>query len=185
MAATETTIIPLGFKAPSFSLLNVVTNQHESLAELKGENGTVVMFICNHCPYVIHVLDKLIELASDYKSKGVNFIGISSNDVVNYPQDAPDKMSELAKEKNFPFVYLYDETQEVAKAYFAACTPDFSVFDADLTCVYRGQLDSARPKNDQPVTGADLKRAIDQMLNQETVFENQIPSIGCNIKWKI
>ncbi len=184
MAATETNMIPLGYKAPDFSILNVATNKINTLEELKGEKGTVVMFICNHCPYVIHVMDQLILLANDYKAKGINFIGISSNDVVNYPQDAPDKMAELAKEKNFPFPYLYDESQEVAKAYFAACTPDFSVYDAELKCVYRGQLDGARPKNDIPVTGEDLRNVLTQIIENKPISDRQIPSIGCNIKWK-
>src|SRR5690606_4979170 len=159
MAATETNMIPLGYIAPDFNLLNVITQKEASLQTLKGEKGTVVMFICNHCPYVIHVLDQIIALANDYQQKGIGFIAISSNDVVNYPQYAPDKIAELAKEKAFPFPYLYDESQEVAKAYFAACTPDFSIYDADLKCVYRGQLDGARPKNDIPVTGKDIRQA--------------------------
>lgn len=184
MAATETNMIPLGYVAPDFSLLNVVTLKEESLQTLKGEKGTVVMFICNHCPYVIHVLDQIIALSNDYQNKGIGFIAISSNDIVNYPQDGPDKMAELAKHKQFPFPYLYDETQSVAKAYFAACTPDFSIYDADLKCIYRGQLDGARPKNDIPVTGRDIRQALDFLLDGKGLVEPQIPSIGCNIKWK-
>lgn len=184
MAATETIQIPLGFPAPDFNLPNVITGENLSLEVMKGDVATVIMFICNHCPYVIHVREELVKLANDYMPKGIGFIAISSNDVMNYPDDAPDKMKVIAETFKFPFPYLYDESQEVAKAYFAACTPDFSIFDKDLKCVYRGQLDDSRPKNDKPVTGKDIRNALDAILKGEKINTVQIPSIGCNIKWK-
>jgi peroxiredoxin len=184
MAATETLRIPLGFKAPDFRLLDTVSDTPLSLNELKGEIATVIMFICNHCPYVKHVNQQLVSLANDYMAKGIAFIAISSNDVVNYPQDGPELMKANAKEEKYPFPYLYDETQEVAKAYHAACTPDFSIFDKDLLCVYRGQLDDSRPKNDSISDGKDIRAALDNILAGNPVSEKQIPSLGCNIKWK-
>ena len=184
MAATETIRIPLGYKAPDFSLFDTVSNKQVSLNELKGEKATVVMFICNHCPYVKHVNAQLVNLANDYINKGVSFIAISSNDIVNYPQDAPDLMKQTAIEEKYPFPYLYDETQEIAKAYHAACTPDFSIFDKDLLCVYRGQLDDSRPKIDSISDGKDIRTALNNILNGIPVSEIQIPSLGCNIKWK-
>lgn len=184
MAAVETIQIPLGFKAPDFQLPDVVTGRLSSLNELKGSKGTVIMFICNHCPYVIHIREELMRLAHDYIPQGISFIAISSNDVSNYPDDAPEKMKELAVKLKFPFPYLYDESQAVAKSYFAACTPDFSIFDADLACVYRGQLDNSRPKNEHPVTGKDIRHALDSLLSGNGIVEPQFPSIGCNIKWK-
>ncbi len=184
MAATETIQIPLGFSAPDFNLLDTVSGTQKSLNDLKGEKATVVMFLCNHCPFVKHVWEQLISLGNDYLDKGIGFVAISSNDVENYPADGPDKMKELAASTNWPFAYLYDETQKVAKAYQAACTPDFSIFDADLTCVYRGQLDDSRPSNDKPVTGKDMREAIEAILAGKAVSEVQTPSIGCNIKWK-
>lgn len=184
MAATETLLIPLGFPAPDFCLPDTVSDKNLSLQEVKGEKATVVMFICNHCPYVKHINAELVKLALDYMPKGVGFVAISSNDVVNYPADAPDLMKENALTEGYPFPYLYDESQEVAKAYFAACTPDFSIFDKNLLCVYRGQLDSSRPKNDHPVTGEDIRAALEAILADLPVNEKQIPSIGCNIKWK-
>lgn len=184
MAATETIQIPLGHTAPSFILPDVTDGMMKSLEMLKGERGTVVMFICNHCPYVIHVRQELVNIAREYIPKGIGFIAISSNDVENYPDDAPGNMKTLATEAGFPFPYLYDESQDVARAYYAACTPDFSIYDAKLACVYRGQLDDSRPKNDKPVTGKDLRAALDAILQGEQVSSIQIPSIGCNIKWK-
>lgn len=184
MARTPTLQIPLDFIAPNFVLPNVVTSKHSSLSELKGETATVVLFICNHCPFVIHVQDELVRLANDYLNKGIRFIAISSNDVENYPQDRPELMKDYAERMGFPFPYLFDETQAVAKAYFAACTPDISVFDADLKCVYRGQLDGSRPGNDVPVTGKDLRIVLDCIVAGQSVPQEQIPSIGCNIKWK-
>jgi peroxiredoxin len=184
MAATETIRIPLGYQAPDFRLPDTVSGKEFSLEGLKGENATVVMFICNHCPYVRHVNKQLVSLANDYMPKGVAFIAISSNDIVNYPQDAPELMKETALEEGYPFPYLYDATQEVAKAYHAACTPDFSIYDKGLKCVYRGQLDDSRPKNDSIPDGKDIRAALDNLLNGMPVSDNQFPSMGCNIKWK-
>ncbi|MCF8258445.1 MAG: thioredoxin family protein [Flavobacteriales bacterium] len=184
MARTPTYQIPLGFNAPDFSLPDGVSGRNVSLAQLKGERVTVVMFICNHCPFVVHVQDELVRIANDYLTKGVRFIAISSNDVENYPQDGPEAMKAYAERLKFPFPYLFDESQEVAKAYFAACTPDISVFDAAMECVYRGQLDGARPGNDIPLSGKDLRTVLDCIINDSPVPERQIPSIGCNIKWK-
>jgi len=184
MARTPTKYIPLGFEAPDFNLPEPLTGKIVTLEDVKGEKGTLIMFICNHCPYVKHVIDELVNIGNDYKAKGIGIAAINANDIENYPDDHPDKMTELAKEKQFPFPYLYDESQDVAKAYDAACTPDFDLFDADGKCVYRGQLDGARPGNDVPVTGVDLRKALDQVLNGEKVPEDQMPSIGCNIKWK-
>lgn len=184
MARTPSNMLALGTKAPEFELLDTVSNETLSLEKLKGKNGTVVMFICNHCPFVIHVNPELSKLGKEYQAKGIGFVAISSNDVVNYPQDAPDLMKEKAKAMEYSFPYLYDDTQEVAKAYDAACTPDFYLFDADLELVYRGQLDSSRPGNGLPLTGSDLRNAMDAVLNGNAVDSNQKPSIGCNIKWK-
>ncbi|KAB7531336.1 redoxin domain-containing protein [Flagellimonas olearia] len=184
MARTPSNMLALGTKAPEFELLDTVSNETLSLEKLKGKNGTVVMFICNHCPFVIHVNPELSKLGKEYQAKGIGFVAISSNDVVNYPQDAPDLMKEKAKAMEYSFPYLYDETQEVAKAYDAACTPDFYLFEANLELVYRGQLDDSRPGNGLPLTGSDLRNAMDAVLNGNAVDSNQKPSIGCNIKWK-
>lgn len=185
MARTPSVMIPLGTKAPDFRLPDTVSGKERTLQEI-ASNGkaTVIMFICNHCPFVIHVREELVRLANDYLPKGVRFAAISSNDVANYPDDAPDKMKQLAEELDFPFPYLYDETQGVAKAYDAACTPDFYVFDEQLMCVYRGQLDDSRPDSGIPVTGKDLRHALDCVLEGKPVPEDQQPSLGCNIKWK-
>jgi len=184
MARTYTIQIPLGFKAPEFTLPDPRTGELRSLEELKSDKATLVVFICNHCPYVKHIIKVLVEMGREYKGKGVSFIAISSNDVVNYPEDHPDLMKQLAEELDFPFPYLYDESQEVAKAYDAACTPDFNLFDANMECVYRGQFDDSRPSNDIPVTGKDLRKAIDIVLEGGEVPKDQTPSVGCNIKWK-
>lgn len=185
MARTLTHQIPLGFEAPEFRLPDTVSGEPVSFSAIRGEAGTVVVFMCNHCPFVVHILDRMIEVARTFMPQGIGFVAISSNDVVNYPDDRPEKMRELALAKGFPFRYLYDEDQSVAKAYDAACTPDFNVFDAQNRCVYRGQFDAARPGNDQPVTGADLAKVLSQLLRGEHPSpENQIPSMGCNIKWK-
>ncbi|MEL6926716.1 MAG: thioredoxin family protein, partial [Bacteroidota bacterium] len=143
-----------------------------------------VMFICNHCPYVIHVIEETVALAKEYQESGFSFVAISSNDVANYPDDSPDKMKQFAEKYDFSFPYLYDESQEVAKAYDAACTPDFYVFDGQQQLVYRGRLDGARPKTDDPVTGEELRAALDAILLGRPVSETQFPSMGCNIKWK-
>jgi len=184
MALTETISIPLGFQAPWFRLPDVVTGDTVSLDELKGLNGTVVMFICNHCPYVIHIRGKLVAMAREYMKKGIAFIAISSNDVERYPDDAPEKMKQIAEEMAFPFPYLYDESQAVAKAYHAACTPDFDVFDAAMKCVYRGRFDESTPGNGKPLTGTDLRDCLDALLRGRPPVEPQYPSMGCNIKWK-
>jgi len=184
MSLTETRKIALGFKAPKFSLLDVVRNEQRMLKDLKGERATVFMFICNHCPYVIHVREELVRLANAYKLKGISFIAISSNDVENHPQDGPELMREVAQEFNFPFPYLYDETQEVAKAYQAECTPDFMVFDSELKCVYRGRLDDSTPGNGIPVSGSDLRKVLNDILAGNKLSGEQFPSMGCNIKWK-
>ena len=184
MALTPSNPFPLHTIAPEFSLEDSVTGKTFNLQQLKGKQATVIMFICNHCPFVIHVNSKLVELANQFKSQGVNFIAISSNDVENYPQDAPDKMKEVAAENKYPFPYLYDPIQDVAKAYDAACTPDFYVFDKDLKSTYHGRLDDSRPGNDKPLTGKDLIAAINSTLNNDIPLKNQLPSMGCNIKWK-
>jgi peroxiredoxin len=183
MARTPSNMLPLGTKAPDFELLDTVSDQKLSLNQLKGEKGTVVMFICNHCPFVIHVNPEISKLGREYQSKGINFVAISSNDVENYPQDAPHLMKEKAQEMDYTFPYLYDETQEVAKAYDAACTPDFYLFDGNLKLVYRGQLDDSRPGNGVPLTGSDLRNAMDALLEGSAISADQKPSIGCNIKW--
>lgn len=184
MALTPSNMLPLGTKAPDFNLINTIDDKMVSLESAKGINGTVVMFICNHCPFVKHINSQLAKLAKDYKQKEVNIIAISSNDVKNYPEDAPNLMKLNAIENDFTFPYLYDKTQDVAKAYDAACTPDFYVFDSELKLAYRGQLDSSRPGNGMPVTGEDLRFAIDAVINNNPVSDIQKPSIGCNIKWK-
>jgi len=184
MARTPSNMIPLGTRAPDFSLPDVVSGETKTLGELKSDRATVIMFICNHCPFVRHVLDGILQLAHDYIPRGVSFIAINANDYEAYPDDSPENMKKLAQEKAFPFVYLVDETQEVARAYEAACTPDFYVFDGDLSLVYRGQLDDARPGNEVPVTGKDIRAALDALLSGQPVSDQQKPSVGCNIKWK-
>lgn len=184
MAQTPSNMLPLGTVAPDFSLLDTVSGKTVSLQNLKSDKATLVMFICNHCPFVKHIKDELAALGRDYQPKGVSIIAISSNDIENYPQDGPDKMTETAKEWDFTFPYLYDESQEVAQAYDAACTPDFYLFDGELKCVYRGQLDDSRPSSEIPVSGKDLRAALDALLIGGTISEDQKPSMGCNIKWK-
>ena len=184
MARTPSNMLPLGTQAPNFTLLDTVSGTKTSLQDIQGENGTVVMFICNHCPFVIHVNEQLTALAMEYIEKGIGFVAISSNDVVNYPQDSPDLMKETANRLGYPFPYLYDETQQVAKTFDAACTPDFYLFDNGLSLVYRGQLDDSRPGNGIPVSGSDLRNALDLLLAGKAIPEEQKPSIGCNIKWK-
>ena len=183
MANTPSNMMPLGTKAPNFILKDTISDQELSLNTLKGDIGTVIMFICNHCPFVIHVNPELVKMAKEYQSKGISFIAISSNDVINYPQDAPDLMKQQAKKVGYPFPYLYDATQETAKKYDAACTPDFYLFDKDLNLVYRGQLDGSRPGNAVPVTGKDLRNALNALLSEKEIDPDQKPSIGCNIKW--
>ncbi|MBL9080683.1 MAG: thioredoxin family protein [Planctomycetales bacterium] len=183
MVRTPSTMLPLGTAAPNFSLPNV-DGKTVSLADLRGKKALLVMFICNHCPFVKHVADELARLGRDYQAKGAAVVAISSNDIVNHPDDSPEKMKDEAKARGYAFPYLYDADQSVAKAYQAACTPDFFVFDADQKLVYRGQLDGSRPGNDVPVNGADLRAALDAVLAGNKPTTEQRASLGCNIKWK-
>lgn len=184
MALTPTKQIPLGFKAPEFTLPDMISGRNLSFEDIKGEKGTLVMFICNHCPYVKHVIHELVRLGNDYMPKGIGFVAINPNDAEKYPEDSPEKMKVFAAQHHFPFPYLYDATQDVAKAYDAVCTPDFDLFDANGFCVYRGRLDGARPGNDVAVTGEDMRKALDQLLAGTPIPAEQLPSMGCNIKWK-
>lgn len=184
MALTQSNPFPPGTKAPGFSLRDQVSGKMLSLQELKSDKVTVILFICNHCPYVKHINQGLVALANRYIPKGVAFIAINSNDHLRYPDDSPERMTEAARENHYPFPYLFDESQDVARAYDAACTPEFYVFDQDLLLVYHGQMDDSRPSNEVPVTGKDLARAIDLVLEGKPVPRNQKPGIGCGIKWK-
>ncbi len=184
MSRTESYMLPLNTKAFNFSLTNSVDQKLVSLDQIKGTCGTLVIFMCNHCPYVLHLMDKIVEVSLIIKEWGINTVAISSNDVENYPEDSPELMKKLALKKSFGFPYLYDETQEVAMAYKAACTPDFYLFDDDLKLVYRGRFDDARPKNDNAITGKDLMNACQKLSKGLEQDRNQIPSLGCNIKWK-
>jgi thiol-disulfide isomerase/thioredoxin len=177
-------MLELGTALPEFSLRDAVSGGTVSTTDVKGLRATLVMFICNHCPFVIHVRGQFAQLAGDYQSQGLGIVAINSNDVGTYPQDGPEHMSELAKEQGWTFPFLLDDTQETAKAFRAACTPDFFLFDAAGRLVYRGQLDGSRPGNDVPVTGKDLRAAIDAVLSRTPVSRNQRPSVGCNIKWR-
>lgn len=183
MVRTPSTMLPLGTLAPDFELLNV-DGQMVSYGAAAGKQGTVVMFICNHCPFVKHVADQLAVLGRDYMPRGIGFVAISSNDVSTHPSDSPEQMVAEADERGYPFPYLYDESQEVAKAYHAACTPDVYVFDHERKLVYRGQLDPSRPGSDVPVTAADLRAALEALLAGAAPITEQVPSLGCNIKWK-
>ncbi|MFI8378653.1 thioredoxin family protein [Leeuwenhoekiella sp. NPDC079379] len=184
MARTQSNMLQLGTIAPFFSLLNPLTNKHVTLVDAAGELGTVVMFLCNHCPFVKHVNDEIVRIANDYRVLGFGFVAISSNDVEKYPEDSPWLMRDTAHKYNYSFPYLYDESQEVAQAYNAACTPDFYLFDAALKLVYRGQLDDSLPGNGIPVNGRDFREALDNIFNNRKQNELQKPSIGCGIKWK-
>ncbi|MCB0552949.1 MAG: thioredoxin family protein [Phaeodactylibacter sp.] len=184
MALTESKMLELGTKAPDFTLYDTVSGKNISLSDIRSDKATVIMFLCNHCPYVIHVNPELVRLAKAYQQKGVRFVGISSNDVNKYPQDGPVEMKKLAERVGYPFPYLYDESQEVARAYDAACTPDFYVFDGQLRLAYRGRLDGSRPGNNTPLTGEDLRSALDALLAGKPAPDKQYPSAGCNIKWK-
>jgi thiol-disulfide isomerase/thioredoxin len=184
MSKTESAMLPLGTKAPSFELKDVATGITIQLNESSSDRATVIMFICNHCPYVKHVNSQITQLANDYIPRGVRFLAINSNDVNNYPDDSPEHMITVAKNLNYPFSYLYDETQEVAKAYQATCTPDFFVFNNKLSLVYRGQLDNSRPGNSIPVSGESLRMALDCILEDKALDFEQKASLGCNIKWK-
>ena len=183
MVRTPSTMLPIGTQAPDFSLPNV-DGRILALADVAGPKGTAVMFICNHCPFVKHVADQLAALGREYMPLGIGFVAISSNDVATHPADSPEQMVREAEERGYPFPYLYDETQEVAKAYHAACTPDFYVFDAERKLVYRGQLDPSRPGSDISVSGHDLRAALDALLAGKPPVAPQTPSLGCNIKWK-
>ena len=184
MARTPSTMVALGTTAPDFTLSDTVSGKNISLKNVKGDVATIIMFICNHCPFVKHVNPELVKLANDYKDKGIGFVAINANDVLKHPDDSPALMTQIAKQLKYPFPYLYDESQEVAKAYDAACTPDFFIYDNDLRLVYRGQLDDSRPGNEIPLTGKDIRNALDCLINAQPVPELQRPSIGCNIKWK-
>ncbi len=184
MALTPSTMLPLGTPAPDFALPDTVTGDIISLATFADKKALLVMFICQHCPFVKHLQNALALLGKDYKDTALGIVAISSNDIVNYPDDAPEKLKEMAENLGFTFPFCYDETQAVAKAYDAACTPDFFLFDQQRKLVYRGQFDESRPSNDIPVTGKDLRQAIEAVLQDQPVLEEQKPSIGCNIKWK-
>ena len=184
MAATPSTMLPLGTKAPGFELPIVTGGTLDLEAYIKYSKGVVTAFICNHCPYVKHINRRLVEISNIYINKGIPFIAISSNDADSYPEDGPTAMKVHAKEMGYSFPYVYDETQEVAKAYQTACTPDFYFFDRNRLLIYRGQFDSTRPKMDLPATGQDLINAIERYLSGKEIRQEQVPSIGCNIKWK-
>ncbi len=184
MVRTESTMLPLGTPAPKFSLEDVVSGKTISLDTFKDKKGLLVMVICQHCPFVKHVEDELGRIGQDYVSQGIGILAISANSIESHPQDDPNNMREQVKRANFNFPYAYDATQEVAKSYTAACTPDFFLFDSNFKLAYRGQLDDSRPGNDKPVTGADLRAALDKIVAGEFVPKSQDPSIGCNIKWK-
>jgi len=184
MARTESNMLALGTVAPEFSLMDTVSEKTMNLHAMNGEVGTLIMFICNHCPFVIHVNPEIVKMAKEFQSNGIQFIAISSNDVEKYPEDAPHFMRIKAKAENYTFPYLYDEDQTVAKAYDAACTPDFFLFDNELKLVYRGQLDDSRPGNGLPLTGIDLRNAMENLIHGKEISAIQKPSIGCNIKWK-
>lgn len=184
MARTASTMLALGTQAPDFQLPDVVSGETISLATFAGKKALLVMFICRHCPFVKHVQDELAKLGKDYAARNVGIVAISANDAANYPDDAPAGLKTMAKELAFTFPLCYDESQETAKAYTAACTPDFFLFNADRQLVYRGQLDDSRPGNDKPVNGQDLRAAIDAVLSDQAIDSEQRPSIGCNIKWK-
>jgi peroxiredoxin len=183
MTAVNSTMLELGTKAPPFRLPSA-TGGTASIEDFAGAGALLVMFICNHCPFVKHVRQELVNLSREYQTRGVAFVAVNSNDWSVYTDDSPEKMEQEAREFGYPFAYLYDETQEVARAYRAACTPDFYLFDGERRLVYRGQLDGSRPGNDVPVTGKDLRAALDAVLAGRAVPEDQRPSLGCNIKWR-
>ena len=184
MSLTPSNMIPLASAATDFSLTDAVSGKAFTLGDLKGEKATVIMFICNHCPYVKHINTELVRLANEYSAKSIGFVAINSNDIVAEPEDSPEQMKRVATDLKFPFPYLFDETQQVAKVYDAACTPDFFIFNKDLKLAYRGQLDDSRPSNNIPLSGKDIRDALDALLAGKSVSPRQRPSIGCNIKWK-
>lgn len=183
MAAVNSNMLELNTQMPEFNLIDTISSNYIDSKTL-NKKATVIMFICNHCPFVLHINEALVKLGEDYENKDVDIIAISSNDVKNYPDDSPEKMKENALNLGYKFPYLYDETQEVAKSFMAACTPDFYLFNSDKKLVYRGQFDNSRPSNTEKVDGKDLRNAIEAVLNNTNPDKNQIPSIGCNIKWK-
>jgi len=184
MARTPSTMLELGTRAPAFSLLEPATGKSVALDDFADARGLMVVFMCNHCPFVKLIADGLADFAREYQAKGIAVVGINSNDADNYPDDSPEKMIEEARARGYTFPYLFDADQSVAKAYRAACTPDFYLFDGERKLVYRGQFDGARPGNDVPVTGADLRAAADALLAGRAIGEDQKPSLGCNIKWR-
>ena len=183
MVMTASTMLPLGMSAPDFNLPDIKGDM-VSLADFKESSALLVIFMCNHCPFVKHVLHVMVDLIKEYQAKGVAVVGINSNDVASFPEDSPEKMAKDAKKTGFTFPYLFDESQEVAKAYHAACTPDLFLFDKERRLVYRGQMDDSRPGSEIPVTGVDLIRAMDAVLAGRNISSDQKPSMGCNIKWK-
>lgn len=184
MVKTESTMMPLGTVAPDFKLKNVLSNKDISLQEAAKSSGLLVMFICNHCPFVKHLAKAIGDFSSEYQDSKIGIVAINSNDIENFPEDSPENMVKFATQNGFKFPYLFDETQEVAKAYGAVCTPDFFLFDGTLKCVYRGQFDSSRPGNEVAITGNDLRAAINAVIAGSSVSPKQLPSVGCNIKWK-
>ncbi|PWB24769.1 thioredoxin family protein [Flavobacterium sp. HTF] len=184
MAQTPSNMLPLGTLAPDFRLKDTNSNYEYSFEDLKGTKGTLVIFMCNHCPFVLHVINEIVMIANDYRVQGIGVIAISSNDIEKFPQDSPEKMTEFAFQNKIDFPYLFDGTQEVAKVFDAACTPDFYLFDNRNRLFYRGQLDDSRPNNGIPLSGSDLRSAIDAIIYNRTLKDSQKPSIGCNIKWK-
>lgn len=184
MTLTPSSMLPLGTPAPDFKLTDVVSGELVSLQSLKSPVGTVIIFMCNHCPFVKHVLPKLLEISQTYTKQSIQFIAINSNDIHTYPDDAPEKMRALAIRDQFCFPYLFDETQSVAKAYQASCTPDFYLFDKNLRCAYRGRFDDSTPGNTIPLSGKDLCHALDNLIAKKPISDIQLPSMGCNIKWK-
>ena len=184
MVLTPSTMLALGSSAPDFQLPDVVSGDTVTLGSFADKEALLVMFICRHCPFVVHVQEELARLGSDYETRNMGIVAISSNDAENYPDDSPANLKAMAEELGFAFPYCYDESQEVARAYQAACTPDFYLFDGQRELVYRGQLDASRPGNNEPVTGRDLREAMDAVLSGAKVTSDQTPSIGCNIKWK-
>tara|TARA_B100001175_G_scaffold204980_1_gene174004 strand:+ start:1092 stop:1646 length:555 start_codon:yes stop_codon:yes gene_type:complete len=183
MAKTPSNMVNLGTEAPSFKLINTIDNKFVISNDCFNKNGTVIMFICNHCPFVIHVIDEIVKIVKTFEND-ITFIAISSNDVLNYPEDSPELMKKLANDKGFSFPYLFDDSQDVARKFDAACTPDFFLYDSDKKLRYRGQIDNSRPGNNIPVNGNDLRKAIECIINKKNIDINQKPSIGCNIKWK-
>ncbi|YAI82757.1 MAG: thioredoxin family protein [cyanobacterium endosymbiont of Rhopalodia sterrenbergii] len=184
MARTPSTMLPLGTKAPDFQLPDVVSGKPISLDTFTGKKALLVMVICQHCPFVKHVQNELVNLGKDYVEQGLGIVAISANDVSSHPDDSPENLKAMAQQLRFNFPFCYDESQEITKAYTAACTPDFFLFDSDFTLTYRGQLDDSRPGNDIPVTGKDLRAAIEAVLEDKPVNNDQKPSLGCSIKWK-